>query len=172
MGDSLENVEVRTGDVLLRRVTNGWIAQRFVESDAPLDDPQAPEILRDEAVFEDRDDLGKARDAESLSRALVELFDGYFQRKREGGLTIEYHDEGREAEEAKLHAAEEAYPPSWVRVDLMVSPTGEMRAIGGEREDGEGDVPYIGLERIKTFLVARGLDEPLSYGGTHPYRKD
>jgi hypothetical protein len=47
--------------------------------------------------------------------------------------------------------AREGYPPDWVRVDLMVSPAGEMHAIGGKRADGDplADLPFIGLERIK-----------------------
>lgn len=45
----------------------------------------------------------------------------------------------------------ESYPNSWARVVLMVSPTGEMHAIDGDREPGDplADLPYVGLERIK-----------------------
>ena len=44
----------------------------------------------------------------------------------------------------------EGYPKGWARVVLMVSPGGnEFHAIGGDREPGEGDMPYIGLERIR-----------------------
>jgi hypothetical protein len=44
----------------------------------------------------------------------------------------------------------EGCPRGWARVVLMVSPDGkELHAIGGDREHGDGDMPYIGLERIK-----------------------
>lgn len=46
----------------------------------------------------------------------------------------------------------ESYPSEWARVVLMVSPAGEMHAIGGDREVGEGDTAYVGLERIKKYL--------------------
>lgn len=42
----------------------------------------------------------------------------------------------------------EDYPKDWVRIELMVSPKCELHAISGDREEGEGDQPYIGLERI------------------------
>ena len=43
----------------------------------------------------------------------------------------------------------EAYPNDWVRLSLMVGPSGEMHAIGGDRVPGDGDTPYVGLERLK-----------------------
>lgn len=43
----------------------------------------------------------------------------------------------------------EGYPPDWARVVLMVAPDGEMHAIGGDQPPGEGDKPFIGLDRIK-----------------------
>ena len=47
----------------------------------------------------------------------------------------------------------ESYPSDWVKINLMVSPTGEFHAIGGDRIPGVGDQPYIGLERLnKNFL--------------------
>ena len=46
----------------------------------------------------------------------------------------------------------ERYPSSWAKVTLMVSSKGEMHAIGGDQELGEGDMPYIGLDRIKERL--------------------
>jgi hypothetical protein len=59
--------------------------------------------------------------------------------------------------------SEEGYPSDWARVVLMVSPKGEMHAIGGDREPGEGDTPYIGLERINARI--RCPDH--SRGGPH-----
>lgn len=50
-----------------------------------------------------------------------------------------------------MHTTTESYPKDWARVTLMVSPTGEMHAIAGDRAPGDplADLPYIGLERIK-----------------------
>lgn len=58
---------------------------------------------------------------------------------------------GREASaHERLVTQHEGYPEGWVRVTLMVAPNGkEMHAIGGDREPGKGDTPYIGLERIR-----------------------
>lgn len=66
----------------------------------------------------------------------------------------------------------ETYSSDWVRVELMLSPDGrQMHAISGDREEGVGDVPYIGLELIKAeksrrvyyqeqiYAVAKFIDE-------------
>ena len=55
----------------------------------------------------------------------------------------------QEAISKVLGSSTDADPSAWARVTLMVYATGEMHAIGGDREPGEGDRPYIGLERIK-----------------------
>lgn len=47
----------------------------------------------------------------------------------------------------------EAYPKDWVRLDLMVAPDGTFHAVGGEREQGDGDQPYVGVQRIESRLV-------------------
>jgi len=63
----------------------------------------------------------------------------------------------------------EGYPAGWVKVILMVSPEGGMNAIGGDRKEGEGDMPFIGLERIKARLVdARKLRQLLHSMCKHP----
>ncbi len=48
----------------------------------------------------------------------------------------------------------ESYPKTWAKQTLMVSPSGEMHAIDGERATGDprADLPYIGLERIKARI--------------------
>ena len=47
--------------------------------------------------------------------------------------------------------SQENYPEGWAKVTLMVSPEGEMHAIGGDQGPGDprADLPYTGLERIK-----------------------
>lgn len=50
----------------------------------------------------------------------------------------------------------ERYPDGWVWVSLMVSPDGsQFHSMGGERDPGEGDRPYIGLARILATIDAR-----------------
>jgi hypothetical protein len=50
-------------------------------------------------------------------------------------------------------SSHEGYPEGWVRVVLMINPeTAEIHAIGGDREEGEGDTPYIGYEILKRWL--------------------
>lgn len=44
---------------------------------------------------------------------------------------------------------DEVYPEDWVKLVLSVSPEGYYHAVGGDREPGQGDRPYIGLERLK-----------------------
>lgn len=52
----------------------------------------------------------------------------------------------------------EGYSDKWVRVDLMVNcDTLEIHAIGGERKQGDGDMPYIGLELLKQKLDLSGI---------------
>lgn len=46
--------------------------------------------------------------------------------------------------------AAEGYPPGWVKLVLAVdTKTGEYHAIGGDREPGDGDRAYLGLEALK-----------------------
>jgi hypothetical protein len=48
---------------------------------------------------------------------------------------------------------DEQYPKGWVNVNLMINPkTNEIHAVGGDREPGKGDTPYIGLEIIKKLI--------------------
>ena len=53
--------------------------------------------------------------------------------------------------------SQESYPKGWAKITLMVSPEGEMHAIGGEQAPGDprADKPYIGLERIKERMRGR-----------------
>jgi NTP pyrophosphatase (non-canonical NTP hydrolase) len=49
--------------------------------------------------------------------------------------------------------SEESYPVGWVKATLMInSKTNEIHAIGGDREEGEGDTKYIGFEIIKELI--------------------
>ena len=47
----------------------------------------------------------------------------------------------------------EGYPKDWVKLTVMISPDGkDIHAIGGDREPGEGDTAFIGLELLKDRL--------------------
>ena len=50
-----------------------------------------------------------------------------------------------------------SYPKDWARVTLMVSPTGEMHAVDGDRDPGDPqcDLAYTGFERIKARCKER-----------------
>lgn len=44
----------------------------------------------------------------------------------------------------------ESYPKDWIHIDLMLSPDGKtVNAIGGTRESGEGDMPFLGFPLLK-----------------------
>jgi hypothetical protein len=56
--------------------------------------------------------------------------------------------------EKKVSPFREKYPPDkgWVNVHIMINKfTKEIHAIAGDREPGEGDRPYIGLELLKKW---------------------
>jgi len=53
----------------------------------------------------------------------------------------------------------EGYPSSWKKVTLMVSPTGELHAIGGDRAPGDGDTEFYGLTLLQRKFTAL-TDEP------------
>jgi hypothetical protein len=54
----------------------------------------------------------------------------------------------------------EGYPKDWVRVTLAVSPSAkEIYALDGDREEGDGDTPYIGYERILNRLQSNAESE-------------
>ena len=46
----------------------------------------------------------------------------------------------------------EVLPEESVRVELCVMPDGSFTALGGDREEGDGDQPLIGLERINSIF--------------------
>lgn len=54
----------------------------------------------------------------------------------------------------------ESYPKNWVNINLMINPeTNEIHAIGGNREEGEGDTKYIGYEIIKKLIKGYSFNE-------------
>lgn len=47
----------------------------------------------------------------------------------------------------------EKYPEGFVSLNLMINPiTGEIHVVGGDREEGEGDQPYIGMKFLKSLF--------------------
>jgi len=48
----------------------------------------------------------------------------------------------------------EKYPDNWVHLDLMINEdTKEIHVVGGDRKNGEGDQPYIGMELLKKWEI-------------------
>ncbi len=68
-----------------------------------------------------------------------------------------------EPEYAPRTCSIEGYPKDWVRVTLAVSPGAkEIHALGGDREGGDGDTPYIGYERILNRLQSNAENQALT----------
>jgi hypothetical protein len=70
---------------------------------------------------------------------------------RNGGFRLRIGEKIKTSKGPRIVMPHETYPPHWAKVTLMVSPTGEMHAIAGDRADGDPstDLPYIGLQRIE-----------------------
>lgn len=57
--------------------------------------------------------------------------------------------------------ANESYPPTWYRVELMISPQGtDIHCIGGSGRDGNHDAEYPGFALLNKRL--KGADKHLS----------
>lgn len=74
------------GDVLIKRVSNGWIA---VSSDH--DDSNSVYVYEDPSE--------PMWTAKSLCELLKDQFNGYTQTKRSGGIKISFSEESKEEEE-------------------------------------------------------------------------
>ena len=47
----------------------------------------------------------------------------------------------------------EKYPEGFVSLNLMINPkTKEIHIVGGDREEGEGDQPYVGMKVLKSMF--------------------
>ena len=75
--------------VTIERVANGWVVATH---------PMCEEDMAETFAFGDNED-SQEPDAESLCRALWEIFNDRCQSKRRAGLVIEYKDCSREQEE-------------------------------------------------------------------------
>ena len=91
-------VDVKEGDIIFRRATNGWIVERPIECYVE-DHNHATENIMETIVVEELEQA--MPDAESLSRALWEAFGSYYQSKHQGGIVVEYKSKGREDENDK-----------------------------------------------------------------------
>ena len=82
------NPEYQFGDILIKRVRNGWVAVTGSEHD---------ESQTSVFVYEDTDSQHGMR--ESLAHLLQTHFEGYCQSKRHAGLKISFSEKTREQEE-------------------------------------------------------------------------
>tara|TARA_B100001123_G_scaffold319159_1_gene357776 strand:- start:224 stop:484 length:261 start_codon:yes stop_codon:yes gene_type:complete len=83
----MPKIELEEGDILIRRVRNGWIAKSISEAD--------PEYI----VTDVYSKPGKLEIEEALCSLLYEQFAGYTQSKRRGGVSITLEEEGWENDE-------------------------------------------------------------------------
>jgi len=80
-----KTVEIRKGDVLIRRVRNGWEVLTPNENDSEYIDTW---------VYDDTAGIHEA-----LQQLLWDHFSGYYQSKHMGGLVVDVREMGKEAEE-------------------------------------------------------------------------
>jgi len=81
-------VPLLPGDLIIRRVSNGWYVARLDQFD-----DGSPRL--DETVFSDEEFTKHDHaDALSLMSALYEAFKGYIHRKRRGGIEMKFHEKG------------------------------------------------------------------------------
>ena len=76
-------IEIQEGDIVFKRVHNGWIIHGVVENEE--------ECLETYVVEDTSDDP-----SETLCRALWEAFNPYFRSKRYGGIEVHHKKTGRE----------------------------------------------------------------------------
>jgi hypothetical protein len=88
--------------VTIERVANGWVVVTH-----PMYEEHGPETY----AFGDDED-SQEPDAESLCRALWEIFNEHYQSKHQAGLVVEYKDCSREQEEDMEHEDRCCYVPS------------------------------------------------------------
>jgi len=82
------NPDYDRGDILIRRVSNGWIAvsaNEQVEGETQV------------FVYEDKENPNWV--SESLYHLIVDQFHGYLQSKRSAGIKISFSHKTREEEE-------------------------------------------------------------------------
>ena len=82
----MPNIELNENDIVIKRVSNGWVVNHTSESDSN-------HVLT--KVFEDSQDLNFDIDsAYSLISTLYYCFDEYLQSKKSAGIVIELKEKG------------------------------------------------------------------------------
>lgn len=81
----MSRIEIEEGDILIRRVRNGWVAKSLSEADS--------EYMITDVYSETESTYGMA---EALWSLLLEHFGSYFQQKRLGGIHITIKEQGYE----------------------------------------------------------------------------
>jgi hypothetical protein len=84
--------EFQYGDILIKRISNGWIAISGSELSEPGDE------ITVTSVYEDPE-RGEHAGSESLLYLIQEQFDGYTQSKKQGGIKLEIREKGYAFEE-------------------------------------------------------------------------
>tara|TARA_Y100000592_G_C5194637_1_gene187723 strand:- start:149 stop:412 length:264 start_codon:yes stop_codon:yes gene_type:complete len=82
----MANIKINESDVVIKRVSNGWIVNYVSENDSDY-------VLT--KVFEDANDADfKFSSAYSLISTLFYCFDGYFQSKNSAGIVMKLKEKG------------------------------------------------------------------------------
>lgn len=93
---------------------------------------------------------------------------GDFRSEEIGCLKEELRTTRGQLERAIKPKVNEGYPTDWARLVLMVSPIGEYHAVGGECVEGEGEVRYVGLERLQKSFLAPSVPAADREAGSAP----
>lgn len=105
------------------------------------------------SVFEDKGETGE--DGRRMYSVKIPLGGGeLFQELPENAIR---------PEKPEGYPSSESYPDGWVTLELSVGPDGEYHALGGDREAGEGDAPFIGMERLKKAQEQRPSERERYY---------
>ena len=82
----MANIKIKESDVVIKRVSNGWIVNHLSEDCGDY-------VLT--KVFEDSEDVDfNVSSAYSLISTLFYCFDGYFQSKNSAGIFMELKEKG------------------------------------------------------------------------------
>lgn len=91
------NHRMEPGDVLLRRVRNGWVVISAVDETL---DGEAQTVVFDTSVYaDDEHPQSEVGGAHALLSAIRDHFDTYFRSKYRGGIVALVREHGREADD-------------------------------------------------------------------------
>ncbi len=87
--------QLEAGDVLIRRVRNGWIVVTAV--DESLDGEPRTLALDTSVYADDENPSSEVAASHALLSAIRDHFEGHFRSKWRGGIVALVHEKGRDA---------------------------------------------------------------------------